>query len=886
MTTHHIQSLINNHQATVASAQFIDRHIELAAIWKQYEAARQGSTRVVFVEGAIGIGKTRLLDIVAARAKQDGATVLRGSTSELEGMPPYLPFLEALGHYIRVTPVEQLHKQVAGSAQILGSMLPELAMRLGEPAAAPPLPPNQILLRLYEAIGMFLEAMSQPNVLLLAFDDLQWADAASLELLCFLVKHHPEAKLLIVGTYREGAPAQNPALERAITALIHQRTLTELMMSSFSAKDIASLATNRLGAPLCAELNQLLYAQSEGNPFFAEELLQCWMERGLLVYEGKAWRNVAPLAHVLPASIIGVLRLRFAQLPSPSIDHLRVAAIIGRTFDLALLAQVEGQEVEALEESLAEAERAGLVRSDHTGMFTFNHDMIRECLYKEVSTSRRKRLHQTIGTLLEARYTQANVKSKGSALRLPWGGLAELAFHFTQSGDQSRSILYAQQAAEQALYSSACKDAMTYYRIALTHMHPDDERRGTLLLGLGKAALQAGVPGEAVQAYQEAGEHFAHSHAPDGAMHAAHGLGLAYWQAENLPAAHSALEQALTLAENHENAHVLQVLVDLSTLLIISTDQQAQGISYAQQALELADRLGEDQLTACPLSVSAASLHHLRGLLAYQREEYTTAEQEFLAATPAHQKTPLCLAGLLGLTYIARGKHQNALNSLAQLEALLAELPEGSLSTALPLNCLALLAIVLNDQKRMQAVYPKLAAFRGQHHLFSVARVLGELATAYGDVKAATIHLAEAEAQAQRAQNRSELARTLLAQARLELTRNAQGNTTRARELLKRTLGLFEELHLPHAAASTRQLQENFLSRQHTPTRRTYPVGLTSSEAKVLQFVVQGKSNRQIAQGLGISEKTVANHLSHIFYKTRSDNRAAAAAFAIRHGLE
>src|SRR5205085_11603512 len=105
------------------------------------------------------------------------------------------------------------------------------------------------------------------------------------------------------------------------------------------------------------------------------------------------------------------LRQRFARLSPDVIDHMRIAAIIGRTFDLSLLAEVEGQEGEALEELLLEAVRARLVRADQKGVFTFSHDKIRETLYAEVSTSRRRRLHEAIGRVLEAQYDRENAKS-------------------------------------------------------------------------------------------------------------------------------------------------------------------------------------------------------------------------------------------------------------------------------------------------------------------------------------------------------------------------------------------------------------------------------------------------------------------------------------------
>src|SRR5437763_15201538 len=111
-------------------APIVGRQRELRLIMNQYEAAKGGHARVMLVTGEPGIGKTRLLDEVALQTAQDGAVVLRGSASEAEGMPPFLPFLEALGRYIRLTPQEQLCTQLAAVPQALASLLPELAVYL------------------------------------------------------------------------------------------------------------------------------------------------------------------------------------------------------------------------------------------------------------------------------------------------------------------------------------------------------------------------------------------------------------------------------------------------------------------------------------------------------------------------------------------------------------------------------------------------------------------------------------------------------------------------------------------------------------------------------------------------------------------------------------
>src|SRR6266516_281617 len=350
-----------------APTAIVGRPRELSLVMNQYEAAKHGQAHVVLLAGDPGIGKTRLLDEIARQTAQDGAIILQGGASEAEGMPPYLPFVEALGRYIQITPLDQLRTHVAAAPQVLATLLPELITRLGVLPASAPVPPEQIRFRLYEAIGMFLQAIGAPYALVLILDDLQWADTASLDLLCHVARHQPNAHLLVLGAYRESEVAHTPALAHTLTELSRQRVLTTVTIGPLSAVETGMLAESKLSGALQSAVNALLHTHSEGNPFFTEELLEGWIEAGALVHKHNQWMAVTPLDHALPPSIVGALRQRFERLSAESIDHLRVAAIIGRTFDLSLLAAVQEREIEAIEAGLLEVVRARLVRAEQTG---------------------------------------------------------------------------------------------------------------------------------------------------------------------------------------------------------------------------------------------------------------------------------------------------------------------------------------------------------------------------------------------------------------------------------------------------------------------------------------------------------------------------------------
>jgi DNA-binding CsgD family transcriptional regulator len=970
----------------------IGRQRELASLWHHFEIAVGGRTRIALVAGEPGIGKTRLLELVAARAERAGAVVLRGGASDAEGMPPYLPFLEALGQHIRTVSPDELREQTGPLASILATILPELTLRLGELPASYPLPAEQARLRLYEAVDTFLAAIAATHPLLLILDDLQWADPASLDVLCYVARHQPAGRLLILGAYREGEVEQNPALGRAIAELNRLRVLSTITVGPLAADEVAALAAGYLGAPLEPAAGRPLFTHSEGNPFFAEELLRVWLETGALIepaddHTGHAYTLTTSVDPTLPPSIVDAVRQRLSRLSALVVELLRTAAIIGRTFDMALLAEVTGLELETVEERLREAARARLIRPGVAGAFTFSHDKIRESLYEEVTTVRRRRLHGFIGRALEADSGPASPQR-----------LAELAFHFARSGDRARGATHARRAAEHAMHTYAPDEAMAHYRTTLSLVDGADPRRGDLLLGLGEAAILAGAEGEAVAAFEAARTWFDQVGDPVAAARAAQRLGQAWWRQESIHQARAAFEDALALLEHHPGPELVSVLSDLGSLLAASLHQQAMGIAYGRQALELARRLADQRLLAaasrtlgnllarsndlaagislleralalataaddpleaaecCACLTSAyfwqgalrrsrdvamrrlafarrchdpyqlrhvyswlaflstfqgrwseaeqlldqgqaiverlvspeplAFLHSVRGILAYMRGEHAAAERKLQEAMAIFREIgPGMLVwylGCLGLAQAAQGNGAEAHACMDEVETLLAALPEATMPTADPLAYLTTTALTLGDRARLARYEPKLAAFRGQFHDWLVDRLLGEVATLHGEWAAARVHLEAAEATARREELPGELARTLEAQATLILAQQGRAGTAGAGELLEQALGLFQRLGNDSEA---RRLRERLrtLARPTAPLR--LPAGLTAREAEVLRLVAAGRSNREIAEALVLSQKTVETHLTSTYGKIGADNRAAATAFAVRHGL-
>jgi DNA-binding SARP family transcriptional activator/tetratricopeptide (TPR) repeat protein len=482
---------------SAAGGPFVGRTVELEALARAWEEVRSESRRAVFIAGEPGVGKSRLVAQLANIAYESGGAVLYGGCDE-DLRVPYQPWLESLRAAILDTPGGPVDGSVTSWGRGLSRLVPEVAPHVAPSPPQETIDPETERYLLYRAVVEFLARMSIDVPVLLVLEDLHWADGDSLSLLRYLVASADPQRLLVVGTYRTSdLPADHP-LADALAALHRERGVERIELGGLSDADIVSLLDAVSGHPLDGEgvaLAHTLSRETDGNPFFAGEIWQHLIETGEVYRRGDGrWMAGVDLRAPgkLPTSVREVIGRRIARLGEEPARTLEAAAVIGREFDLDLLARVAGQAEDHLIDVLDGAMRAALVSDapERPGRLSFSHALVEHTLYDGIAPTRRQRLHGRIAASLE-----------DLCAGDPGERLGELAYHWTQAStpaDAPRAIDYALRAADDAVDRLAPDEAIRWYRKALElldrHRARDETTRCHALIRLGFAQRHAGDP--------------------------------------------------------------------------------------------------------------------------------------------------------------------------------------------------------------------------------------------------------------------------------------------------------------------------------------------------------------------------------------------------------
>ena len=608
---------------------FVGRQEEVTQLRRCLEAAIRGQGGLVLVAGEPGVGKTRLVSELAIDTADRGLQVLTGCAYETEGMPPYLPFIEALNQRLRGRTQEELREDLGETAPYVAKLLPELRQCLPDVREPPALDPQAEHYRLFEGVTDFLINLAARTPLLLFLDDLHWADDATLLLLQHLARRLAEVSLLVVGAYRHSEVDDRHPLTPVLAELARQRLASSITLRPFEREEAAVLVEAILGKAPATRVVDALFAAAAGNPFFTEELVRNIQERGQDLADPQA----AVDDWAIPQGVRHVIGRRLARLGDEANRVLAYSSVLGRDLTLPKVAAVAGRDQDSALDLLDEALAAHVLREQGEG-YAFAHPLIQETLYQGLSGPRRRQLHRRVGEVLEALY--------GAGLQAQT--LTELAHHFYQAasgGDPSvgqvvdKAIDYALRAAEQALSQVAYEEAVRLYRMALHALDlkggPNEAERCELLIALGDAERKAGEPEGAEQTLLEAADIARRMEAPEQFARAAVGIAGYEGQGALDPVRIGLLEEALTRLGERDSLLRVRVLACLTEACAYSfSDDPEKGVSLSRQAVDMARRLGDPAALAYALACRESILlgpKHLPELLTAAREMLSLAEQ-------------------------------------------------------------------------------------------------------------------------------------------------------------------------------------------------------------------------------------------------------------------
>ncbi|MGH8983169.1 MAG: BTAD domain-containing putative transcriptional regulator [Acidimicrobiia bacterium] len=383
----------------VVEPRLVGRAEPLARLEAALAAVVGGQGRVTLVSGEAGIGKTRLVEELAGRAIEHGATVAWGRCVESEAVAPLSPWVQIAEDLLGSDWVPRLAELLGPDEAVLPQVVPGVALDERPPApAVADLAAARF--RVYDTAvtGVARLAEQEPRVLVL--EDLQWADMPTLQLLVHLATRIAGQRILMVATYRdEGAEVPEP-LGDVLGSLARARGTVHVPLSGLDSDGVGELIATRAGLEPDRSLVDAVYDRTEGNPFFVTELVSLLASEKHL----DAGTATAAVTTTIPPGVRDVLRRRLARLPEGTNALLLLAATIGREFDVATLTAARETADEAVLDHLDTALVSGLVvEGDAPGHFRFAHALLQETIYRGASEIRRARLHARLAQVLSDR---------------------------------------------------------------------------------------------------------------------------------------------------------------------------------------------------------------------------------------------------------------------------------------------------------------------------------------------------------------------------------------------------------------------------------------------------------------------------------------------------
>lgn len=423
-----------------ASPALVGRENELGILSVALEDALSGRGRVFTLVGEAGMGKTSLAQWVSDRARERAAVVVWGRCWEAVDAPAFWPWTQIVREL-----VAELGRPDAQENLEPGGFLSD---------AAPAIPGPQDGSRLaeFDSLTRFLKDAAERKPVVLVLEDLHAADDSSLLMLQFFGREIRDSRILVAATYDEAAARRRGAHSRILAEI--GREGRQIPLSGLDEQAVARLYQAVAGQEPPAAIAQAVFRASEGNPLFVEEATK------MLTAKGDIHRPDYSVGFRVPSGVRDMIRRRLEVLSEEALTVLSMGSVLGRQFDVAVLARLCDLDTDSVLDLVAEGTDNQVVEeAGALGTYRFTHILIRETLYEDLTAAKRMRLHRRVAEVLEEMYPESLDR------RLP-----ELAHHWfkaAQAGDSKKTMDYATRAAEQAASRLGFEEAARLYQRAL-----------------------------------------------------------------------------------------------------------------------------------------------------------------------------------------------------------------------------------------------------------------------------------------------------------------------------------------------------------------------------------------------------------------------------------
>ena len=589
--------------AALTPLPLVGRTNELALLASALDDGDAGRGGAVFLAGEGGVGKTRLAAAVADLAARRGWSVAAGRAYPVEQGVPFALFADAFVPLLRRMDAARLQVLTRGGAAELAQLFPVLAPE-GERRSPARGDSTELKARLQWTFSQLLGRLASKQPMLVVLENLQWADASSLELLHFASRQCKADKVVFLCTYNVAERDLNPALRSTEQSLVSLGVARSQTLEPLSRAAVDELVVRALGGERGAsregmrEFAALLYGWTRGNVFFLEETLKSLVEQGRLVQRDGAWHGLELESIELPRTVRDAVVARIERLTQEARTVANLAAVIGTRASYDAIVAVSAMPAPALLSALDELRRQRILVEAEDGdapAYDFGHPIIQDTLYQELGRARARLLHATVAEALEAFYGKRAAQHAD-----------ELAFHYSRADQRAlapKAAKYLAAAGRGALARSANREASSYLASALEQI----DRDGTPQDGLGVGAIVEDL----ARARQRLGEYDAAlalwtraraeaeqlgETARLGAIERRIGLAC-YWMGrweDALAHYEAGLAAAATAGDERLRARLL--LATGSLLLEVGRGEEAR--AQVEEALGIAERLGDGRVLA------------------------------------------------------------------------------------------------------------------------------------------------------------------------------------------------------------------------------------------------------------------------------------------------